>query len=369
MVRAGVGDIHLIDNLFCFFGNREIHKRCCGRIGFVFSKQENGPAQAIAPISDGLFRRLNVIDAQECHTNAIGDRIKRDAKWMHLNLSGRPSFNRVEGNRLSTSLIARALVDLLRAIHDFVGNWGLAIILLTIAVRVLLLPLSIKQTRSQREMQRIMPEIKAIQKKHKGDRQKINEATMALYKEHGVNPLGGCLPLLMQFPILIALYYVIRFPTKYMGWAEDSKLAALLSGPADVFEKVNGPVLAVERVPRDEISAREERIAELERDTTIEEVRQRLRDNPRVAVTDKRYANLIFSFGRDHGYYGRILSQTVVVSPTLAVRRKREVYGFCFTPQDGNSLLSSVAMTMRYLYPKEWEQKMQVFDQYLFKEV
>ncbi len=71
-------------------------------------------------------------------------------------------------------------------------------------------------------------------------------------------------------------------------------------------------------------------------DTTLEEIKKRLRDNPLVATTDKRYANLIFSFGRDHGHYGRILSQTVVVAPTLAVRQKREVYGFCFTPQDGN---------------------------------
>jgi glyceraldehyde-3-phosphate dehydrogenase (NAD(P)) len=91
---------------------------------------------------------------------------------------------------------------------------------------------------------------------------------------------------------------------------------------------------------------------DLERDITVEEVKQRLRDNPRVAVTDKRYANLIFSFGRDHGYYGRILSQTVVVMPTVAVRRKREVYGFCFTPQDGNSLLSSVAATLWLVDPE-----------------
>jgi len=84
----------------------------------------------------------------------------------------------------------------------------------------------------------------------------------------------------------------------------------------------------------------------LRRDTTLDEVKQRLRENPRVAVTDKRHANLIFSFGRDHGYYGRILSQTVVVMPTLKVRRGREVYGFCFTPQDGNSLLSSIAAAL-----------------------
>ena len=61
---------------------------------------------------------------------------------------------------------------------------------------------------------------------------------------------------------------------------------------------------------------------ELDRDITLEEVKKRLRDNPRVAMTDKRYANLIFSFGRDHGYYGRILSQTVVVMPTLTVRQQ-----------------------------------------------
>lgn len=89
----------------------------------------------------------------------------------------------------------------------------------------------------------------------------------------------------------------------------------------------------------------------LKRDITPEEVESRLRANHRVAVSDKRQANLIFSFGRDHGYYGRILSQTVVVLPTLAVRRGREVYGFCFTPQDGNSLLSSVAAALWVMEP------------------
>lgn len=108
----------------------------------------------------------------------------------------------------------------LAGFYAVVSSYGLAIIVLTIAVRVLLLPLTIKQTRSQREMQRIMPEVKAIQKKHKGDRQKINEGTMALYKEHGVNPLGGCAPLLMQFPVLIGLYYVVRTPLAYMGFVK-----------------------------------------------------------------------------------------------------------------------------------------------------
>ena len=127
----------------------------------------------------------------------------------------------------------------LAGFYALIPIYGISIILLTIAVRIVLLPLSIKQTRSQREMQRIMPEVKAIQKKHKGDRQKINEATMALYKEHGVNPLGGCLPLLMQFPVLIGLYYVISSPTKYMSWVRDSQLATALSQGADVWERVH----------------------------------------------------------------------------------------------------------------------------------
>ena len=93
---------------------------------------------------------------------------------------------------------------------------------------------------------------------------------------------------------------------------------------------------------------------QLNRDVTLEEVNARLQANPRVALTEKKNANLIFSFGRDHGYYGRILSQTVVVVPTLHVRRGRELYGFCFTPQDGNSLISSVAAAL-WRIEKDWD--------------
>ena len=92
---------------------------------------------------------------------------------------------------------------------------------------------------------------------------------------------------------------------------------------------------------------------QFDRDVTKDEMVARLKANVRVATTDKRNCNEIFSFGRDHGYYGRILSQTVVVLPTLAVRRKRELYGFCFTPQDGNSLLSSVAAALWLIEPDQ----------------
>ncbi|CAN5687489.1 YidC/Oxa1 family membrane protein insertase [soil metagenome] len=106
----------------------------------------------------------------------------------------------------------------LAAFYALIPSFGIAIILLTIAVRILLLPLSIKQTKSMREMQVIQPEVKKIQQKHKNDRQKLNEETMKLYKEHGVNPFGGCLPLLMQMPLFIGLYQVVRLNLRYLGF-------------------------------------------------------------------------------------------------------------------------------------------------------
>jgi YidC/Oxa1 family membrane protein insertase len=115
-----------------------------------------------------------------------------------------------------------------------IPSYGLAIILLTVAVRLLLLPLSIKQTKSMREMQRIQPEVKKLQQKYKGNRQKLNEEMMALYKDHGVNPLGGCAPLLLQFPVLIALFYVIRSPLQYMS--DSALLTALRERPDEVHQ-------------------------------------------------------------------------------------------------------------------------------------
>lgn len=108
---------------------------------------------------------------------------------------------------------------------------------------------------------------------------------------------------------------------------------------------------------------------ELDREMTTTEAIELLAANPRVALTYKRSANQIFSFGRDHGYYGRILSQTVVPFETLAVRNGTELVGFCFTPQDGNALLSSVAATLWYLYPDGFDDRLEVIRRYLFEEV
>ena len=88
-------------------------------------------------------------------------------------------------------------------------SWVLSIILLTVTVRVLLFPIFVKQIKTQRRMQVLQPKIKALQAKHKGDRETLNAELMKLYKEHGANPLAGCLPMLLQMPIFIGMYQVL----------------------------------------------------------------------------------------------------------------------------------------------------------------
>ena len=106
----------------------------------------------------------------------------------------------------------------LAAFYNLIPNYGIAIILLTVAVRLVLLPLTIKQTRSMQQMQILQPELKRLQAKYKGgDKQKLNEEMMKLYKEHGVNPLGGCLPLVLQLPVFLALYRVLDGCGKTIG--------------------------------------------------------------------------------------------------------------------------------------------------------
>jgi YidC/Oxa1 family membrane protein insertase len=110
----------------------------------------------------------------------------------------------------------QALLDGIGAIvawlYDLIPNYGIAIIILTLGIRVLLLPLAVKQIRSMHAMQAVGPKQKEIQRKYKGNRAKIQEETMKLYKEEGVNPLSGCLPILAQFPVLIALFAVLSVP-------------------------------------------------------------------------------------------------------------------------------------------------------------
>lgn len=91
-----------------------------------------------------------------------------------------------------------------------IANYGLAIILLTLVIKIVLYPLTVKQIQSMRGMQEIQPKVKALQEKYKGNPEKINKEMAAIYKEHHVNPLAGCLPLLIQMPFLIAIFFAIR---------------------------------------------------------------------------------------------------------------------------------------------------------------
>jgi YidC/Oxa1 family membrane protein insertase len=96
-------------------------------------------------------------------------------------------------------------------------SWGLSIFFLTIMVRILLFPLFVKQIKSQRAMSELAPKMKELQAKYKNDRERLGAETMAMYKEHGVNPLMGCLPLLLQAPVFYALFHVLRYIANYGG--------------------------------------------------------------------------------------------------------------------------------------------------------
>jgi YidC/Oxa1 family membrane protein insertase len=124
--------------------------------------------------------------------------------------------------------IERPLTWLLEHLHSNLGlSWGWSIIALTLIVRFVMVPLTVKQIHSMQRMQQFLPEMKEIQKRHKGDRQKANEELMKFYREHNINPAASCLPMLVQIPIFFALYFVLKdfekdvfphYPGSDLGW-------------------------------------------------------------------------------------------------------------------------------------------------------
>lgn len=105
--------------------------------------------------------------------------------------------------------ISEILFQVLQQLHNVVGDYGFAIIGLTILIRILLLPLTVRQTKSMYELQRIQPKIKELQEKYKDNKEKAAEETMKFYRENHVSPFGGCLPMLLQMPIFLALYQML----------------------------------------------------------------------------------------------------------------------------------------------------------------
>lgn len=126
----------------------------------------------------------------------------------------------------------RVASDLLGFLYRITNSYGGAIVLLTIVVMAVTAPLTLKSTRSMVQMQRHQPELRRLQAKYKDDREKLNQEMMALYKEHGINPLSGCVPMLMQAPIFLVLYGVLRGITHRSG------------GPASGIGRVAGNLAA-----------------------------------------------------------------------------------------------------------------------------
>jgi len=107
----------------------------------------------------------------------------------------------------------------------------------------------------------------------------------------------------------------------------------------------------------------------LRRAVDKDELMRRLQSTGRVALTHKKSSASVFSFGRDHGLFGRILNQTVIVTQSLTIHNDNEIIGICFTPQDGNSLLSSIAASLWFMYPDSYEEKLAPMKPYFFSEI
>ena len=130
--------------------------------------------------------------------------------------------------------LTRAFNWLLAALYVFVGNYGVAIIVLTVLVRVVTAPLTNKQMRSMERMRALAPKLQELKEKYGEDKQKQSEQMMSLYRQEGVNPLGGCLPMVLQLPVFIGLFYALRSSihlrhAPFVGWIDD------LSAPESLF--------------------------------------------------------------------------------------------------------------------------------------
>jgi YidC/Oxa1 family membrane protein insertase len=128
--------------------------------------------------------------------------------------------------------IAQPLIDVFDSVlvffHDHVGlSWGMSIIALTIVVRAVLVPLTLKQFKSMQAMQRLAPEIKELQAKYKDDRQRLNQEMMKFYRENNVNPFGSCLPLILQLPVFFSLFYMLRKDLKIDICGPEARIEAV----------------------------------------------------------------------------------------------------------------------------------------------
>ncbi|MBT4127268.1 MAG: membrane protein insertase YidC [Nitrospina sp.] len=132
------------------------------------------------------------------------------------------------GNKFA--FLVKPLLKALQYFYEIFNNYGWAIIFVTIIIKIIFAPLTHKSFKSMKGMHKVQPYVKIIQERHKGDRQKMNEEMIELYKKHKVNPLGGCLPMLLQIPVFIGLYHALFFSIElrgapFVGWVKDLSVA------------------------------------------------------------------------------------------------------------------------------------------------
>ena len=167
------------------------------------SKDEVLPTVTIGAFGKGLPRPfINISSQEQTLMGYIGPKDHRALEKIDKHLVSVVEYGII-------TFFAKYIFILLDLIHGYVGNWGVAIIFLTILIRIILFPLTLKGMVSMQKLKDIAPKMKEIQQKHKGDPQKMQAAMMELYKKHGANPFGGCLPLVLQIPVFFAIYRVL----------------------------------------------------------------------------------------------------------------------------------------------------------------
>ncbi|HBP10482.1 MAG TPA: hypothetical protein DD452_00930 [Nitrospina sp.] len=150
------------------------------------------------------------------------------------------------GNKFA--FLVKPLLKVLAYFYGLTGNYGWSIIFMTCIIKLLFFPLTHKSFKSMKGMQKVQPYVKIIQERNKDDRKKMNEEMMELYKKHKVNPVGGCLPMLLQIPVFIALYHALFFSIElrgapFMGWVTDLSVA----DPYYVFPVLMGATMFVQQ--------------------------------------------------------------------------------------------------------------------------
>ena len=147
--------------------------------------------------------------------------------------------------------IAGILGALIRLIYNIVGqNYGLSIIIFTILTKVLLFQITYKHSKTMDEMNKLAPLEKEIREKYKGNKEKMSEELMKVYEKHKINPMGGCLPLLIQIPIIFAMFYIVRQPLTY-----------IVQTPVEQLQEYTQEFLGKEEVSENEIKANEIQVA------------------------------------------------------------------------------------------------------------